>query len=166
MPEILYHKAVEKFLQEFIRGGMKKRTFGGFYPPGGEEVLQGFVESCSKYHGKLVESFSCHPLLGAVHFAFAEHRPLCLSPEIIWLTLTQGLANHINMNAEHLRHHFVRHEGQLKIVVRRDDFVKGSPENPWPEVFAEFSHQIKAHIGEAYGLLLRRRIHRGWVEVA
>jgi hypothetical protein len=33
---------------------------------------------------------------------------------------------------------FVRHQ------VRRDDYRKGSPENPWPEVFSEFSRQITA----------------------
>src|SRR5262245_58191600 len=47
-----------------------------------------------------------------------------------------------------MRPRFVRHEGKLEIRVRRDDFVKGSPENPWPEVFGEFSSTIRGHIGE------------------
>ena len=33
------------------------------------------------------------------------------------------------------------------IQVRRDDFVKGSPENPWAEVWPEFSSAIKKAIG-------------------
>jgi hypothetical protein len=33
-----------------------------------------------------------HPLLGAVGRAFAEHRPLVLSPDAVWLTIAQGLA--------------------------------------------------------------------------
>src|SRR5262245_22657558 len=99
----------------------------------------GPVESCSKYHGRLVANVVSHPLIAALHGAFASHRPLRLSPDIIWLTITQGFAVHVSRNAEGLRRHFVSHEGKVKIVVRRDDFIKGSPENPWPEVFTEFS---------------------------
>ncbi|GIG87409.1 DUF4419 domain-containing protein [Plantactinospora endophytica] len=33
-----------------------------------------------------------HPLLGAVGRAFAEHRPLVLSPDAVWLTIAQGAA--------------------------------------------------------------------------
>src|SRR5262249_9381561 len=121
LPEIPYHKAVECFLQEFVLAKASAGRFGRFHAPGQEGSVQGFVESCSRYYGKLVEGLSCHPLLGALHFAFAEHRPLFLSPDIIWLTLTQGLANHININAERLRRQFVQHDGQLTIVVRRDE---------------------------------------------
>jgi hypothetical protein len=95
-----------------------------------------------------------------------SHRPICLSPDIIWLTLTQGLANHINMHAESLRSQFVQHAGQLTITVRRDDFVKGSPENPWPEVFGEFSEAIRDHIGKAHDLIVADFSTTGTVERA
>ncbi len=76
-----------------------------------------------------------------------DHRPLCLSPDIVWLMIIQGVANHINANADELRPKLVSHLGKPTIEVRRDDFVKGSPENPWPEVFSEFSTQIRDHVG-------------------
>ena len=39
---------------------------------------------------------------------------------------------------------FVKHE---TLSVQRDDFVNGAdPNNPWPEVFDEFSEQICQHI--------------------
>jgi hypothetical protein len=158
MPEIPYYEAVEIFLQEHLRPN--KRPFGG------EGSCSGFVESCSRYHGKLINNLGCHPLLWALHLAFAEHRPVSLSPDSIWLTVTQGLANHVNMNAERLRQHFVRHKDQLTIAVRRDDFVKGSPENPWPEVFSELSQQIKGHIGEAHDLIVADFSTTGPVERA
>jgi hypothetical protein len=141
LPELPYHQAVADFLGSPI-------------------------DSCSRYHGQLVETVPSHPLVGALHAAFATHRPICLSPDIIWLTLTQGVAHHINANAEQLRHHFVQHEGKLKIVVRRDDFVKSSPENPWPEVFAEFSAAIREHIGGAHGLIVADFSTTGPVERA
>jgi hypothetical protein len=130
------------------------------------EFLGGQIESCSQYHGQLVEVFGGHPLIAALFAAFATHRPICLSPDIVWLTLTQGLAHHINVNAEQLRHHFVRHEGKLEITVRRDDFVKGSPENPWPEVFSEFSKAIRDYIGDAHGLIVADFTTTGPVERA
>ena len=108
------------------------------------------IESCSQYQGrgKLVDSLHFHPLVQAFHNAYNDHRPLCLSPDMIWLLIAQGLANHINANAEQLRYKFVKHEGKVKIIVERDDFIKGSPKNPWEEVFAKFSSEIRKHIGE------------------
>jgi hypothetical protein len=124
------------------------------YPQAVATFLGRPAEACSHYHGRLVANVRSHPLIAALHAGFASHRPVCLSPDIIWLTLTQGLAHHVNAHAEELRHQFVRHEGKLQIAVRRDDFVKGSPENPWPEVFAEFSAAIQGHIGDAHDLVV------------
>src|SRR5262249_21944116 len=124
------------------------------------------VESCSRYHGKLVAEVRSHPLIGALHAAFSSHRPVTLSPDIIWLTLCQGFAHHINMNAETLRRRLVSHEGKLRLAVRRDGFVKGSPENDWPGVFAEFSEAIRAHIGDAHGLIVANFSTTGPVERA
>ena len=49
---------------------------------------------------------------------------------------------------------FVRHDDKLTIKVIRDDFVMGSPENPWPEVFSEFSRVIHDYIGETHRLIV------------
>lgn len=80
-----------------------------------------------------------HPLLQAAHLAFARHYPLTISPDAVWICLAQGFAQYLNANAEVLRNHAVRHQGKLTLSVRRDDFVKGSPDNPWSEVFSSFS---------------------------
>lgn len=136
------------------------------YPQAVAKFLCGPIESCSKYHGKLVGNVYSHPLIAALHGAYCGHRPVCLSPDIIWLTITQGLARHINENAERLRRQFVTHDGKLTIQVRRDDFVKGSPENPWVEVFTEFSEEIRNHAGPAYELIVADFSTTGPVERA
>ena len=93
-------------------------------------------------------------LVDAVHTAFNCHYPLVLSPDMIWLCIMQGLSIHVNENAEKLRSKFVSHQGKEDITVRRDDFVKGQ-QNPWQEVFSEFSAQIRGHIGaETHDLIL------------
>lgn len=95
-----------------------------------------------------------HGLLSAVGQAFALHYPLVLSPDTIWLAIAQGFAQHITANAERLRSKFVRHEGQPIIEIRRDDFIKGSSQNPWPEVFSAFSDAIAEHIGRQRDLVV------------
>ena len=112
------------------------------------------VESASRYYGKLVRFGSLlfrqgpvNPLIAAMHAAYQQHYPVVISPDVIWLTITQGLARHVRLNAEELRHKFVSHVGQEELVVRRDDFIKGSPENPWPEAFEKFSELIRELIG-------------------
>ena len=112
------------------------------------------LEACSLQDQKMVFDVAFHPLVNAIHLAFDQHRPLCLSPDMIWLLIAQGLANHINANAEQLRSQFVEHQGKLKLQLRRDDFVKGLAQNPWPEVFSGFSAAIREHIGETTHTLL------------
>lgn len=50
-----------------------------------------------------------HPLLEAIHIAFAEHRPLALSPDSVWLAIAQGFSHHVAENAEMLQGRLVRH---------------------------------------------------------
>lgn len=57
-----------------------------------------------------------HPLVEAVHAAFAEHRPLILSPDCIWLAIAQGFSHHVAANAEALRGRLVRHEGKRALT--------------------------------------------------
>lgn len=87
-----------------------------------------------------------HALLTAMKLSFYDHFPLRLSPDAIWITLARGFALHVNENAETLRHRFVSHSGKQELSVKRPDFFPGQ-ENPWPEVFDEFSSQIAEHTG-------------------
>ena len=112
-------------------------------------------EAVSKTIRPTVSSgYFTHTFVSAVNLAYAQHYPLVLSPDAIWMCITQALSQHINANAEKLRNMFVEHEGKKEIIVRRDDFVKGSPDNPWPEVFDEFSEQIRKHVGDKTHYLL------------
>jgi hypothetical protein len=107
-----------------------------------------------------------HPLIEAVHTAFAEHYPLVLSPDDVWLCLAQGFAMHVESNSEALRSRFVRHEGKLELEIRRDDFVPGSPDNDWQGCFAEWSDAIAAHIGKKRDLVVASFSTTGPIERA
>lgn len=89
-----------------------------------------------------------HALLSTIHLAFSEHRPLILSPDMIWITILQGFAQHVKNNSEELRHLFVSHTGKARIeIVRQETFVD-SPEYDWESVIAEFAANLSVRIPE------------------
>lgn len=158
LPEVPYKTAVEALLCK-----PPSELHGEEAPP--QPVTR--VEACSRYYGQLVAEVYFHPVVAAVHLAFMDHRPLVLSPDIVWLMVAQGFANHVNANAEELRHQFVQHTGKINIIVERNDFIKGSLENPWSEVFSEFSNSIRKHLGATtHDLLLPDFSTTGTVERA
>lgn len=131
-----------------------------------EHLLRSRVEACSEYSGRVV-STNYHAFMAALHAAFVDHRPFVLSPDMVWLLIAQGFANHVNEHAEELRSHFVSHEGKKKLEVIRDDFIKGSLENPWENVFDEFSTHIRKEIGESnHELIVPRFSTTGAIEKA
>lgn len=85
-----------------------------------------------------------HPLAAAVHYAFSEHRPLLLSPDIIWMVLAQGFAQHINNCAEKLRSSFVRHSGKKVLQVTVNEL---SEPHHWATAIQEWSLQIRDFVG-------------------
>jgi hypothetical protein len=115
------------------------------------ERLNGRIEAYSRRCETLIPARN--GLIKALHLAFAEHRPLSLSADHIWLLLCQGFANHVNANAETLRGQFVKHEGKLELTVSDPRLTPGNPDIPWQQVIASFSEQIKDHIGAHYDLL-------------
>ena len=121
------------------------------------DTLQVSPEAHSKFteSPNLVDVYlSKNLFVGAVHTAYDQHYPLVLSPDMIWQCVAQGFAIHVNKNAEKLRHMFVEHEGKKTIAVRRDEFVKGSPDNDWEGVFGDFSEEIRKNVGDEIHSLL------------
>ena len=117
--------------------------------------------------GVLLYGGGMNAFVQTVHIAYENHYPLVISPDDIWMCIAQGFGAHVNANAEKLRHLFVKHEGKEVIRVRRDTFVRGSPDNPWSEVFSEFSAQIRSYIGEkTHDLLVPSFTTTGPVEKA
>jgi hypothetical protein len=120
-----------------------------------EKLLGTPVESCDSYTAEVVAQPGYHSLIAAADIAYQRHFPLVLTPDMIWLTIAQGFALHVANHAEELRTRIVPHQGKATLVVRRDDFVRGSPENPWAEVWPGFCEQIREHIGvQAHDLVV------------
>ena len=49
-----------------------------------KSLINSQVEACSDYTADCVHRVGFYPLLAADHFSFSQHRPLVLSPDMIW----------------------------------------------------------------------------------
>lgn len=84
-----------------------------------------------------------HALVDSIYRAWSQHYPLTLTPDIIWLTVVQGLAEHVESKSEILRTKLVAHAGTREIRIKRRDFVDSIELNPWHETFPMFAEEIK-----------------------
>jgi hypothetical protein len=94
-------------------------------------------------HAEVLSGETVHPLAAAVHLAFSHHRPLILTPDIIWLTIAQGFSHHINHHAEEFRDRFVQHQGKLKLEVR----TQSTAIEDWQKAINDWTLQIRDHVG-------------------
>ncbi|MDP4207457.1 MAG: DUF4419 domain-containing protein [Bacteroidota bacterium] len=92
-------------------------------------------------------NYNCHSFFQGMYQAYSDHRPFVLSPDMIWLLISQGFAQHVNNNAEELRKYFVDFDGKLSLIVRNDSIILDDPNSPWEDVFPEFTKQIGKYTG-------------------
>ncbi|MCA9691472.1 MAG: DUF4419 domain-containing protein [Myxococcales bacterium] len=120
------------------------------------------VEACSSAEAapsRLVDTGDgFHPLISAVHVAFAQHRPLALSPDHVWLCVAQAVARHVDARAEQLRGELVAHQGRRTLEVRRDDFRRGDPSNDWPAAIATLADALDEILGPRGRALFAARL--------
>ena len=73
-------------------------------------------------------------------------RPFVLSPDMIWLLINQGFAQHVNANHESLRKYFVNFSGKESLIVQSHKKLK-DPSLLWEEIFPQFTEQIRKEVG-------------------
>ncbi len=99
-------------------------------------------------------SYRYHSFFNGMYQAYADHRPFVLSPDMMWLLISQGFARHVNANAEVLRDKFVHFDGKLSLIVVSKSIDLENPNSPWESIFPQFTKQIAEHTGnELIGIL-------------
>lgn len=83
--------------------------------------------------------------LSYIDYAFLNHQTLCLSPSDFLILIGFGLARHINLNSEKVRHQVVEHEGRAKIMVNNPKITM-KEECDWSELFGQFCEEIKKRV--------------------
>jgi len=53
-----------------------------------------------------------------VCLAYAQHRPIVLSPDIMWIIICNGFSQYVNRDPEGFRGYLVEHEGKETLVIR------------------------------------------------
>lgn len=92
-------------------------------------------------------NYGFNSFFNGMYQAYADHRPFVLSPDMIWLLISQGFARHVNANPEKLRKYFVDFSGKVTLVVNSDkDLLRDSSD--WEEIFPQFTAYIAEHTGE------------------
>lgn len=122
-----------------------KMLLKDFDPPDANDMLY-----CSGYNSDSLDDIDYHSLFSAFQLAFSQHRPLVLSPDMIWITILQGFAQHVRNNKEELRHLFVDHKGKKRLEIYRTDILPGSPENSWDSVIHDFSNLLREQNPDNY----------------
>lgn len=113
---------------------------------------RGLVESTSPIDLNL-HANGGNNFISMLNVAYNTHIPIAISPDDIWLIISQSVAKYIELNAEQVRHHFVSHKGKETLTVSIDDFTKGT-QNPWERVFPQFSDKIADYIGPKRDLMV------------
>lgn len=102
-----------------------------------KEVMENKLEKRLEFIPKVDENLALVPsrnnvFLNTVQTAYDQHRPLVLSPDIIWLAICQGVGLHINENFERLQSKLYTHKKQKTIVQRNDSLEYAA--NHWGEL--------------------------------
>lgn len=79
--------------------------------------------------------------------AYADHHPLVLSPDVVWLIIAQNFSNYVNKHSEEMRDLFVEHEGKMKIVVTEGNDVlgKSGTKGDWEKLLSDFTAGVAAN---------------------
>ena len=93
-------------------------------------------------------SYRYHSFFQGMYQAYADHRPFVLSPDMIWLLISQGFARHINANQEAMRDYIVDFSGKQSLIVKTDKQLE-DPTLSWNEIFPQFTEQIKKQVGNS-----------------
>ena len=76
--------------------------------------------------------------------AYANHQSLVLSPDMIWLLISQGFARYVNAHPEELRPQLVEHDGKMDLVViTPEELLTGNPD--WEKIMGDFSDSIQKY---------------------
>ena len=81
------------------------------------------------------------PFFKTIVRAYAEHRPLVLSPDMIWVLISQGFARYVNAHSEQLRDQLVNHTEKMDLVVLSDKELL-SEDADWEKMMSNFTAQI------------------------
>ncbi len=96
--------------------------------------------------------------------AYAEHRPIVLSPDIVWMLIGQGFSHYVNENAEQLRDLLVSHQGKKELTVETEENLL-LPDADWePSLDLFFQQIVENSKGDVANMMVANFTTTGKVE--
>ncbi|HMV79805.1 MAG TPA: DUF4419 domain-containing protein [Leptospiraceae bacterium] len=92
--------------------------------------------------------YRVNAFISAVSFAYDQHRPLRISPDMFWLVILQGLNLHLRQNPEKYRKHTVRHSGRMKIEITVNEELLSDPNSmsEWEKILPKFFKKTEKYV--------------------
>ncbi len=84
------------------------------------------------------------PFFNGMVQAFADHRPITLSPDVIWMLISQAFSHDVNANPEKFRDKFVDFDGKIDLVVQ-SKYQLYDPDFDWTATIDGFAEQIDSN---------------------
>jgi len=128
--EALYRLPAETLLQRL--------TMNAQIPDDGTQVVD------YSFRGESLVARDANVMFDLLRTAYADHRPVVLSPDAVWLTICQGFSRYVNAHAEQMRPLLVSHVGKLDLsVTSAQDLLNGQAD--WSALMQQFTNQISQH---------------------
>ena len=114
----------------------------------GQQVFKSSVENDSLLFLEPVFGLSflnSTPFFNGMVTAYSYHNPVILSPDVIWLLISQGFSHYVNENSERLRSLFVDFEGRKTLTVQTEKNIF-APDMDWDAVTADFVKAVSSNL--------------------
>ena len=82
----------------------------------GRKLAGGPYLDCSFKNRSLVDGDD-NPFFSMVCLAYAEHRPIVLTPDVMWILICNGFSQHVNREPDRFRDYLVSHEGKMRLEI-------------------------------------------------
>jgi hypothetical protein len=113
------------------------------------------ILTCPKAEQRVVAGGDFHPLIAAAAIAYQQHYPLILSPDVIWLTILQGVAQHISNNRQSLKMRLVPHDTKIELVVATGLTTIPEKDSEMLEASGTFVELLERHVRPDKRFLLK-----------
>lgn len=91
---------------------------------------------------QLVSTYN-NGLIQTIHNCYSTHRPLILTPDVIWLAICQGVSIHVNEKMDSLKHVIFIKNKPSKLVVRNDSLEYN--DDAWKSLISSIANQTKTY---------------------
>ena len=141
----------EGYIAFKVDKGLKPIEDKYMYLDTGEKLAGWILNKESRgFHKALTTSFAneqrvkyvgSDAFFGGLKYAYAHHMSVTLSPDMMWLLISQGFARYVNAHAEEMRQQLVSHDGKMDLIVQSNEDLF-SEKADWPTLISGFTAQI------------------------